>query len=466
MKKDILHLRAPGNWINDPNGFIYFKGKYHLFYQHFPYAPVWGTMHWGHAVSEDLVHWEHLGIALFPTKAYDQNGVFSGSAVEKDGKLYLFYSAVRYLETDEENIHAAYQDQYETSQARIVSEDGFCFDNWKDKRRIIPVIMDEKIANRTHTRDPKVWQEKGSYYMVLGSTYEERKGRVLFFRSRNAEDWEYVNQYQNRQFGKILECPDIFKVNDSYVFIGSPMYAATDGLEYSHFAICGLARFDPATCEMSMIQENRLIDYGMDLYAPQTNVDKEGRRVMIAWMRMPKAVENDGEKPWNGMMCLPRVVEVKKGHVYFRVHPEADRYFEKEIPIGKLSSRRHASEKERDGASAQSCRNVPYRLKTKLELGEQLNIGGYRLWVEDDALKADRSKVYSGLYGYRLSASTPKLGGRYELDIFVDGNLIEVFVNGGQYVLSHVVYGLGDEIKGKAEHMYVGGDVVWEVLDE
>ena len=98
MMRNVLHLKAPGNWINDPNGFIYYKGKYHLFYQHFPYAPVWGTMHWGHAVSEDLVHWEHQGIALFPTKEYDQNGVFSGSALEVDGKLYLYYSAVKYLE--------------------------------------------------------------------------------------------------------------------------------------------------------------------------------------------------------------------------------------------------------------------------------------------------------------------------------------------------------------------------------
>lgn len=83
MKQDVLHLKSPANWINDPNGFIYYKGKYHLFYQHFPYAPIWGTMHWGHAVSEDLVHWEHKKIALFPTKSYDRNGVFSGSAMKK-----------------------------------------------------------------------------------------------------------------------------------------------------------------------------------------------------------------------------------------------------------------------------------------------------------------------------------------------------------------------------------------------
>ena len=73
-RDDFLHLRAPGNWINDPNGFIYYKGEYHLYYQYFPYAPQWGTMHWGHAVSRDLVSWEHRGLALFPSKPYDRKG--------------------------------------------------------------------------------------------------------------------------------------------------------------------------------------------------------------------------------------------------------------------------------------------------------------------------------------------------------------------------------------------------------
>ena len=142
MIKDTLHLRAPGNWLNDPNGFIYYKGKYHLFYQYFPYAPIWGTMHWGHAVSEDLVHWEHQGIALFPSKEYDRNGVFSGSAIEVDGKLYLYYSAVQYLRPDPENIHQTLGDSYLTSQAMLVSEDGTHFDNWNNKSQIIPVIAD------------------------------------------------------------------------------------------------------------------------------------------------------------------------------------------------------------------------------------------------------------------------------------------------------------------------------------
>ena len=91
-----IHFKAPGCWINDPNGFIWYKGEYHLFYQCFPYSAQWGRMHWGHAVSRDLVHWEEKGIALFPSKTDDRSGCFSGSAVEYDNKMYIFYTGVNY----------------------------------------------------------------------------------------------------------------------------------------------------------------------------------------------------------------------------------------------------------------------------------------------------------------------------------------------------------------------------------
>ena len=94
INKPKLHLTGKRNWINDPNGLIYYKGKYHMFYQHFPYAPQWGTMHWGHAISDDMVNWTYEPIALFPTKLYDRNGFFSGSAIEVNGDLYLYYTSV------------------------------------------------------------------------------------------------------------------------------------------------------------------------------------------------------------------------------------------------------------------------------------------------------------------------------------------------------------------------------------
>lgn len=438
MRKNTLHLKAPGNWLNDPNGFIYYQGKYHLFYQHFPYAPVWGTMHWGHAVSEDLIHWEHLDIAVFPTKKYDEDGAFSGSALEKDGKLYLFYSAVSYVEREEENIHRVKNDNYETSQAMIVSADGFQFDNWTDKRLLIPVVRDEKIADITHTKDPKVWKEGDSYYMILGSTYRREVGRVVFFRSQDAVKWEYVSQYRNPAYGKIIECPDVFPVGDSHVFIGSAMYLTEDGKEYQDQAVCTTAEFRTEGCELHLPDTYQYVDYGLDLYAPHVNLDRNGRRVMMAWMRMPKAVEEPGGKPWNGMMCQPRVVEVQNGHVYFRVHPEVESYFCREA-----------------GGTEEINFQKPWRMKVRLQKGDELDIGGYRIRVEDDRIRTDRSRVFAGLEGYRLTGATPRLGGRYALDIFVEPNLIEIFVNGGQYVLSHVVYGLKEGIEGKSGRIFL-----------
>jgi len=122
--KNRLHVKAPGNWVNDPNGMIYYKGQYHLFYQHFPYAPRWGTMHWGHAVSPDLIHWEHVGVALFPSLSEDQNGCFSGSAVEENGVMHLFYTGVHYNQVNPKDIHQCIDQDFTSAQLHLTSKDG------------------------------------------------------------------------------------------------------------------------------------------------------------------------------------------------------------------------------------------------------------------------------------------------------------------------------------------------------
>lgn len=446
MIKDTLHVKAPGNWINDPNGFIYYQGNYHLFYQYFPYAPEWGTMHWGHAVSEDLLHWQHLGVALYPTKDYDRNGIFSGSAMEKDGQMYLYYSAVKYLEAEEENIHHAKEDNFETSQAMICSADGFHFDNMQEKKQIIPVIHEEGLGHPTHTRDPKVWREQDDFYMILGSTIAGKNGRVLFYKSTDGKNWNYINQCTDDVFGTVLECPDLFRLQNQYVFQGSPMHIMEDGLEYANHSICVLADFREETCELRLKENVQYVDYGLDLYAPQTNVDQDGNRVMIAWMRMPKAVNSHGERGvWNGMMCVPRIVEVRENHIYFRIHPQADRYLSREV-------------KSREDLDWKA----PFRIKTVLKQGDRLDIGGYQIMVDQDRVKTDRRKVFDSLKGFRMTAQTPKLGGRYELDILVDENLIEIFVNEGQYVLSQVVYGLQKNLAGPIEKILSGREDEYE----
>lgn len=439
-----LHLKAPGNWINDPNGFIYYRGKYHLFYQYFPYAPVWGTMHWGHAVSTDLVHWEHLGVALFPTKYEDQNGCFSGSALEHDGKLNLYYTGIHYDKPRADNIHTCIEERFASSQLMLISEDGETFDNFESKRTVIPVIEDDGIGDSKDTRDPKVWEENGKFYMVLGSTKGGEEGRLLFYESEDALDWRYAFQVSGKQFGRILECPDLFSLEEKHVFIGSPMYIEEKTYGYEHHAVCARAEFCPEEGKFELSGSYQYIDYGFDLYAPQTNVDREGRRVLIGWMRMPKAVKEPGHREWIGMMGVPRVVKEDGEHICFQMHPETDRYLSRRI-----------------GGREELFRQkeiYPYRAKAVLSEGESLDIGGYKIRMEGGAVKTDRSEVFGSLEGYHLMSETPRIGGKCSLDIIVDPNLIEIFINDGEYVISNVVYGLGSYIDGHVEQIFAGDE--------
>ena len=271
-----LHLKAPDNWINDPNGFIYYKGQYHLFYQYFPYGPRWGTMHWGHAVSQDLVSWEHKGLALYPTIHGDQNGCFSGSAVEEEGKLYLVYTGVHYEVVNPEDPHTCLDDQFESCQILISSEDGFQFDNQNGKEVVIPPIMDPGIGDRTHTRDPKVWRGKDGWYMVLGSTLGEKQGELLFYRSEDLHHWTYVSQAtKGPAYGWMWECPDYFPTEGGDVLLVSAMGLLTNEEKEKNQSICFPVDFQEDTCKIQIPDEYQFVDYGMDLYAPQTTLDKK-----------------------------------------------------------------------------------------------------------------------------------------------------------------------------------------------
>lgn len=434
MLHDFIHLKAPGNWINDPNGFIYYRGQYHLFYQHFPYLPRWGTMHWGHAVSKDLVHWEHRGIALYPSKSYDRNGVFSGSAVEVDGKLYLYYTAIRYEQENPDNIHRAVNNRFWASQALLISPDGVCFDNLEAKRQILPVATAPEEGDPQNTRDPKVWRAAdGSFRMVLGST-RNGVGELLFYRSADGLTWTPANRYTAPALGTTLECPDLFPLGDGWLLLGCPMGITADGLQYPDQACCLPVDFDETTGRLTPKGALAMVDWGLDLYAPQTTVDAAGRRVMIGWMRMPRPVEGtpDDRAPWRGMMSLPRLVEWRDGQVCFPVHPNVSACFTKpETDLSPLAAHK------------------PVRLRGTLHNGQLWNVGGYRLRMADGQLFADRSAVMDGLPGCRLTAHTPPLGAdTCRVDLFVEENLIEIFLDDGRYVLSHVVFGLDQTLEG------------------
>ncbi len=436
MKRQRLHLKAPDNWINDPNGFIYYKGYYHLFYQYFPYGPRWGTMHWGHAVSRDLVNWEHKGLALYPSRREDQNGCFSGSAIEVDGRMYLAYTGVRYEVVNPEDPHTCLNEQFESAQLMISSEDGFHFDNENGKEVIIPPITDPELGGRTHTRDPKIWRGKDAWYLVLGSTVKEQYGELLFYRSEDLHTWTYVDKaWKGTDYGWMWECPDYFETEGGGVLIVSPMGLLKNGEREKNQSVCFPVEFDEDTCRMEIPDRYQFADHGMDLYAPQSTLDADGRRVMEAWIRMPKPAEEG----WIGMFCSPRVVERKGGHIYFRIHPNVRAACSKEITDISLASK--------DG----------YMAAFELEDGEQADIGGFLITRDGSRIRTDRTAVYPSFEGAHLISETPEITEGCRVEVLVDDNLVEVYINDGEYVISNAVYGLGKTItlsSGKPVRLY------------
>lgn len=419
--KPKLHLTAPYHWINDPNGLIYYNGKYHIFYQHFPYANHWGTMHWGHAVTEDFIHFEHLPIALYPSKNFDRNGCFSGSAIEKDGKLYLYYTAIQYIKGNPNYIHTQINnDDIIASQALLISQDGYTFDNINDKQCIIDVIYDKELGDSRHTRDPKVWKSQdGKIKMIIGSKIRSQKGysgEVLFYESEDGIHFQYKNRFVDDSIGTMWECPDIIKIDNQYFMILSPENIDLPPKPTGNSIYIPID-FDEETMTVQKQEDFKYLDYGLDFYAPQTFLDECGQRTMIGWLRMrqPEIGEN-----WIGMLTMPRVLTEKDGHIYQDVYPTIKKLFQKEVK--------------------QVHFDQPFLLKLTMNEKSQLHLGGLKLYIQNDCLYCDRQDVSIQHQKVCNINHTPKLNHHYDLEIYYDQYVFEIFINGGYYVLSQVVY--------------------------
>jgi beta-fructofuranosidase len=286
------HFLPPYNWLNDPNGVIQFRGEYHLFYQYNPHGPLWGDIHWGHAVSRDLVHWEHLPVALAPTPGtYDERGCWSGCAVDNDGTPVIIYTGVRGEQHEQQCTCVAFGD----AQLRTLT-----------KHPGNPVLPDLPAGlDLVQYRDPCVWREADGWYMVVGSGITGVGGTALLYRSPDLLSWEYlhplcvgdVRRQEPYWTGTMWECPDFFPLGDKYALT----FSAWDGRAlYPGYAIGTYAdhRFT--------IEREGVADYGR-WYAQQSFEDEQGRRIVWSWLRERRSDAAQESAGWSGVMALPRV---------------------------------------------------------------------------------------------------------------------------------------------------------------
>ncbi|MCD7839498.1 MAG: glycoside hydrolase family 32 protein [Erysipelotrichaceae bacterium] len=430
--KPKLHFTPERNWMNDPNGLIYFQGQYHIFYQHFPYTCEWGTMHWGHAVSKDLVHFKYLPIALYPSKDYDRNGCFSGSAIEYNNKMYLYYTSIKYAKENPNFVHVQYSDDdLISSQSLVISEDGFTFDNKDQKYQVVDVITDPQIGDIRHARDPKVWLgHDGNLYMIIGSKVlgnSKYNGEVLFYKSRDGLHFEYQNKFVDETIGDMWECPDLFRLNDQYYLIFSPEHI-NQPPEPNSNAVIMPVNFDEDTCTLTKLDHYMYLDYGLDFYAPQTFIDEYGNRVMFGWLRMrvPAKAEN-----WCGLFTYPRILSTKNNHVYQNVHPHIEQLFTKEVNTIDF--------------------NQPFKMHVTLKDNKTINLGGLKLYIQDNCLYANREEVSIQHDQVCNITHTPALD-HFDLDIYYDQHIFEIYINNGYYVFSQIVYELKEEFECSATY--------------
>ncbi len=309
-----LHLSVRTGWMNDPNGFSYYKGRYHMFYQYYPYDSHWDSMHWGHAVSDDLLHWDYLPAALAPDESYDRDGCFSGNAMTlPDGRQLLMYTGV-VQERQKNKAVVDWQNQC------IAVGDGVDYEKYENNPVIDAKDLPEGFS-RQDFRDPKLWRKSdGTYRCIVGNRPADGSGQILLFSSPDCFSWKYEKVFaaNNNRFGLMWECPDFFRLDGKAVLITSPQDMMPQGFEYhnGNGTLCLLGTFDEETGEFHE-ETDQAIDYGIDFYAPQTVVAPDGRRIMIGWMQNWDTCNlHAPSRPWFGQMSLPRELSVKNGRLY------------------------------------------------------------------------------------------------------------------------------------------------------
>jgi beta-fructofuranosidase len=286
------HYRPKKGWVNDPNGLVYFDGYYHVFYQHAPdYETPWHQpMHWGHAITKDFINWQELPVAIKPDSEYDSNGCWSGTAIVKDDKLYLFYASVR-GEEKIQTVSVAY------------SSDGINFKKYQNN----PVIKTYPNDGGPDFRDPAVCCVNGSYYCVMATGNKPTKtGRLLLYKSQNLFDWEYAGVMCEWQNCRFAECPSFMSAENGKFLLT----ASVCPLDKEHYFSIMYGSFYNQKFSIEHIAE---IDKGPDQYAGQVFKDAQGRNLLISWLpgwNYAGMVQKD-----LGCMSIPREITFIDGKI-------------------------------------------------------------------------------------------------------------------------------------------------------
>ncbi|RVU72611.1 sucrose-6-phosphate hydrolase [Pantoea dispersa] len=407
------HLAPVTGLLNDPNGFIHFAGRYHLFYQ----WNALGCQHqhkcWGHWSSADLLHWQHEPIALMPDEEYDRSGCYSGSAVDDNGALTLIYTG-----------NVKFADGARTAWQCLAvqnAQGGF------DKLGPVIALPDGYTG---HVRDPKVWRHGEHWFMVLGAQDQQKQGKVLLLRSADLREWHNLGEIAGSGLNGLTaasymwECPDMFTLGDSTFLICCPQGLAREQHRFlnAHPSAWLSGDLDYANARFSHGELHEL-DAGFEFYAPQTTLTADGRRLLVGWMGVP-----DGEEMlqptvangWIHQMTCVRELGTRDGRLFQR-------------PVTELQALR-STEQHYQGPAADAPVIDAQRLELLLSGQGDITLNfadRLRLEWRADGLRLARRSLANGEWQFRYWR-----GAVSQLQLLCDHSSVEIFINEGEGVMS------------------------------
>lgn len=401
------HVMPPAGWMNDPNGLIYFNGKYHLYYQFNPYDTHTGKMCWGHVVSEDLVSYTDCGAALMHEGGHER--VFSGGAIETDGKITAYYTL--HTEDGENKTEEVY---------KAVSSDG------KEFKNGVKVFDNEALPenlSRTDFRDPCPVKIGDTYYVFIGGKdVVLNKGVIIVLGGKSPDSLEYkfyLGPYYG--LGDMGECPSYFKVNGKDVILASGCHVHDRDNDFKNtnasVFIVGSLDFEKGAMDVDFIKE---IDKGDTFYAPQF-IRGTDNPVMVGWMEMwdkPYPTKDMGHG-WVGAFTIPRALEYRDGDIF-------------QAPVESLSAYHY----EPENGEVPKCADISFEF-----------FGEGSLTIEGDNGKViigNSGEIYldtrftNNSFGSirRTNSSYSRCAVRVLLDV----SSVEVFADGGREVISSRIY--------------------------
>lgn len=456
-----LHYTPESGWMNDPNGLVYYKGEYHLFHQYAPEGFFKSAMHWGHAVSTDLLHWEYLPIALFPDD--EMGNVYSGSAVVD------WNNSSGLCETDANGgqsclvalfTHSGGSDGRQKQSLAYSNDRGRTWNMYAGN----PVL--EANPAIKDFRDPKVFYHDGtsSWIMLLSS------GRsLLFYSSQNLMDWQYKSDFRMEpfvNFNHIWECPDIFQLpveNENGlkkwvlkvdVFDGGPYGGGSHGQYF-------VGDFDGNSFNSESLRSVfQWLNYGRDFYAAQSWSDipaEDGRRIWIAWMNNWSYAIQIGVENWQGSMSLPRELSLRRTGA-----ESGEEYRIIERPIAEFEQMRTATIKDESDVEIKNDSdisiksiNAPYEIECEIEDADHGELcfeifngsdssASLCIDFEKNSVSVERNssaaaELNPGFPGVHATPEGLQWKNPLKLRIFIDRNSLEAFIDDSQYVITELL---------------------------